>query len=104
MRSLIITIITMAVVTTVTTAIPQFSALSGNRCTNCHISPSGGGIRNELGWYSWYDVGMVPRNSPLLSWMYELDKENTFFDGLLTLGMDARIQSTRSFSSPDAQR
>jgi hypothetical protein len=36
--------------------------------------------------------------------MYELDKENTFFDGLLTLGMDARIQSTRSFSSPDAQR
>ncbi len=104
MRSLIITILTMAVVTTVTTAIPQFSALSGNRCTNCHISPSGGGIRNELGWYSWYDVGMVPRNSPLLSWMYELDKENTFFDGLLTLGMDARIQSTRSFSSPDAQR
>ncbi|MBU3699475.1 MAG: hypothetical protein FGM33_05610 [Candidatus Kapabacteria bacterium] len=104
MQLLITSILAMAVVTTVTTAIPQFSALSGNRCTNCHIAPSGGGIRNDLGWYSWYDVGMIPRDSSFLSWMYELDKENTFFDGLLTLGMDARIQSTRSFSSADAKR
>jgi hypothetical protein len=36
--------------------------------------------------------------------MYAIDKENTFFDGMLTLGMDARVQSTRSFTSPQATR
>ena len=85
-------------------AIPQFSALTGNRCSNCHVAPSGGGVRNDLGWYSWYDVGLISRDSSFLSGLYELDKENTFFDGMLTLGMDARVQSTRSFTSPDAKR
>ncbi len=85
-------------------AIPQFSALTGNRCSNCHVAPSGGGIRNDLGWYSWYDVGLISRDSSFLSGLYELDKENTFFNGMLTLGMDARVQSTRSFTSPEATR
>lgn len=85
-------------------AIPQFSALTGNRCSNCHVAPSGGGIRNDLGWYSWYDVGLISRDSSFLSGLYELDKENTFFNGMLTLGMDARVQSTRSFTSPEAKR
>lgn len=85
-------------------AIPQFSALTGNRCSNCHVAPSGGGIRNDLGWYSWYDVGLISRDSSFLAPMYAIDKENTFFDGMLTLGMDARVQSTRSFTSPEAKR
>jgi hypothetical protein len=85
-------------------AIPQFSAISGNRCSNCHVAPSGGGVRNDLGWYSWYDVGLISRDSSFLAPMYAIDKENTFFDGMLTLGMDARVQSTRSFTSPQATR
>ncbi len=85
-------------------AIPQFSALSGNRCSNCHVAPSGGGVRNDLGWYSWYDVGLISRDSSFLAPMYAIDKENTFFDGMLTLGMDARVQSTRSFTSPQSTR
>jgi hypothetical protein len=78
-------------------AIPQFSALTGNRCVNCHVSPTGGGLRNELGWYSYYDVSMVPRKSSLISWAYPEDESNQFFDGLLTVGMDVRVQNTRSF-------
>ncbi len=78
-------------------AIPQFSALTGNRCVNCHVSPTGGGLRNELGWYSWYDVSMVPRKSSLISWAYPEDESNQFFDGLLTVGMDVRVQNTRQF-------
>lgn len=78
-------------------AIPQFSALTGNRCVNCHVSPTGGGLRNELGWYSWYDVSMVPRKSSLISWAYPEDESNQFFDGLLTVGMDIRVQNTRQF-------
>lgn len=85
-------------------ATPQLSLLTGNRCSNCHVAPSGGGLRSELGWYSWYDVGMISRNSELVRWLYPEDESNTFFDGLVTLGMDARIQSTRSFSSPSASR
>ncbi|MBC8125006.1 MAG: hypothetical protein H7X70_04670 [Candidatus Kapabacteria bacterium] len=78
-------------------AIPQFSALTGNRCSNCHVNTSGGGIRNDLGWYSWYDVGIIPRDAAALKWMYDADSSNQFFDGKLTLGMDLRAQSARGF-------
>lgn len=85
-------------------SIPQFSAISGNRCINCHVASSGGGVRNDLGWYSWYDVGLVPRTNDLFSWFYDKDSSNQFFDGKLILGMDTRIQSTRSFVSESAAR
>lgn len=86
------------------TAIPQFSALSGNRCSNCHIAPHGGGLRSDLGWYSYNDVGLIGRDNPAVKWLYDADEENTFFGGLLSLGMDLRIQNTRSFSSDTAPR
>jgi hypothetical protein len=100
----LITILLAGIASVTAMAIPQFSAISGNRCSNCHVAPSGGGIRNDLGWYSWYDVGLISRDSSFLAPMYAIDKENTFFDGMLTLGMDARVQSTRSFTSPQATR
>ncbi|MFN4985937.1 MAG: hypothetical protein ACK5BQ_03770 [Ignavibacteria bacterium] len=101
----LLTIIAVALVTSATAfSIPQFSAISGNRCINCHIAPSGGGIRNDLGWYSWYDVGAVPRSNALFDWFYDRDSSNQFFDGKVILGMDTRIQSTRSFASEAAPR
>jgi hypothetical protein len=100
----LITILLAGIASVTAMAIPQFSAISGNRCSNCHVAPSGGGVRNDLGWYSWYDVGLISRDSSFLAPMYAIDKENTFFDGMLTLGMDARVQSTRSFTSPQATR
>lgn len=85
-------------------SIPQFSALSGNRCSNCHVAPHGGGLRSDLGWYSYNDVGLIGRDNPAVKWLYDLDNENTFFGGLLSLGMDLRIQNTRSFFSDSARR
>lgn len=88
----------------VATALPQFSLLSGNRCSNCHVAPSGGGLRNELGWYSWYDVGVIGRDSTIFSWMYPPDQSNEYLDGALLLGTDVRIQTARSFTDSAAQR
>ena len=85
-------------------AIPQFSALSGNRCSNCHVATHGGGLRSETGWYSYYDVGLISRENSAVKWLYDLDESNTYLDGMLTAGMDFRIQNTRSFSSAEAKR
>lgn len=86
------------------TAIPQFSALSGNRCSNCHVAPHGGGLRSETGWYSYYDVGLISRENSAVKWLYDLDESNSYLGGMLTAGMDFRVQNTRSFSSDDAKR
>ena len=104
LRQLVLTILLLVLGATASEATPQFSLLTGNRCVNCHVAPSGGGLRNDLGWYSYYDVGMIERDNPMVSWMYSEDESNTFLDGKLTLGMDLRVQSTRSFASPDAER
>jgi len=79
-------------------AIPQFSALTGNRCSNCHVNPSGGGLRNDLGWYSWNDVSIVPRNAPAIDWLYKGDESNRFANGMLSFGMDLRVMNARSFT------
>lgn len=90
---------------TTTTALPQFSLLTGNRCLTCHITTQGGGIRGELGWYASKDVGMLkPKEIPILRELYGLDGEsNSFLDNTLTLGLDLRGQYTRSPRSADAQ-
>lgn len=100
LASVILTIVT----STTAFAIPQYSLLSGNRCSACHIAPAGGGLRSELGWYSWNDVSMIPRDAQPLKAIFAGDDSNTFFDGLLTLGMDMRLQNTRSFYSDSAVR
>lgn len=85
-------------------ALPQFALLSGNRCSNCHVAPAGGGARSDLGWYAWQDVSIVPRTSSALAWAYDGDESNAFFDDKLLLGLDARVQSTRSAFSTSAPR
>ena len=30
-------------------AIPRFAARNGNECIQCHVSPTGGGVRNAYG-------------------------------------------------------
>jgi hypothetical protein len=85
-------------------AIPQFSLLTGNRCINCHVNTQGSGLRNELGWYVSHDTRMIkPADVPLLKMLYALDGEsNSYFDGLLTLGIDARFQLAGSSRNQDA--
>ncbi len=97
-------IIALFATVAVTSALPQFSLLSGNRCSNCHVAPSGGGLRTELGWYAWYDVGVIPRDSTIFSWMYPEDQSNEYLDGALLLGTDIRVQTARSFTDSAAKR
>lgn len=86
-------------------ALPQFFLLTGNRCINCHVQAQGGGLRNELGWYSYSDVSLIDPEILGLARIFDLISEtNSPFDGLLTLGFDFRLQSARKHNSPDAQR
>ena len=83
-------------------ALPQFALLSGNRCSNCHVSPAGGGLRTEMGWYTMHDVGLIKREA--LPFLYPDDQSNTILDEQVIFGADARLQSTRSFYDSNASR
>ncbi len=85
-------------------ALPKFSLLTGNRCSSCHVSVAGGGQRTDLGWYSYSDVSLIPREGSFISGLYAADTSNTFFNGMLMLGLDMRVQTTRSMYVPDAPR
>ncbi len=67
-------------------AVPRFSVTAGSPCTTCHVNPTGGGLRNSIGFESMDDVGFVKYPVPL---------HNALFDDLLTLGADVRIQMVR---------
>lgn len=83
-------------------ALPQFSLLSGTRCSSCHVSPGGGGLRTETGWYAMHDVGVVPREA--IPALYPESQDNQVFDGAVTFGTDMRLQITRSFADSAASR
>ena len=85
-------------------ALPQFALMTGNKCISCHNQSHGGGLRNELGAYSYADVALINPESIGLSSLFSPFEENTFFDGKLTLGADARFQTVRGHSSPEAVR
>ncbi|MDZ4745009.1 MAG: hypothetical protein SGJ05_03290 [bacterium] len=85
-------------------ALPKFSLLNGSRCSGCHVNVAGGGQRNDLGWYSYSDVSIIPREGSFISGLYASDTTNAFFDNKLFVGLDVRAQSTRSFFAPDAPR
>ncbi len=84
-------------------AIPQFSLITGNRCTNCHFTAQGGGGRNELGWYSGKDMKLLRGSAIGLPVLDDMET-NTLADGKLTIGGDVRLQAVRSPRSADAPR
>lgn len=52
MRSILIAVAAVATLTALSgraAAVPRFAARNGNECIQCHISPTGGGIRNSYG-------------------------------------------------------
>ncbi|MFU8803911.1 MAG: hypothetical protein ACNA8W_08900 [Bradymonadaceae bacterium] len=79
-------------------ALPRMSIMSGAPCATCHVSPQGGGMRNEIGWgvssmlgaVEYDDIGMGFMTAPL---------SNEVIDELLSIGLDARIQVAR-FGAP----
>lgn len=85
-------------------ALPQFTVLTGNKCISCHIQSHGGGLRSDLGAYSYMDVALVKPESIGLGSLFSPFEENTFFDGKLTVGADARFQTVRAHSPDTAVR
>lgn len=77
-------------------ALPQFSLLTGNRCINCHVNVQGGGLRNDLGWYSMSDVGLLQYEQIGLGVLKPVLSTNTFLNDRLTVGIDFRLQGARS--------
>lgn len=104
MKTILIVAAALVVAATSVTATPQIALLSGSRCSNCHVAASGGGQRTHLGWYTMHDVGLISRESPLVSWLYSDYDDDQVLDGELLFGTDIRIQNTRSFASSEATR
>lgn len=85
-------------------ALPQFSLLTGNRCINCHINVQGGGLRNDLGWYTMESVGILQYKDIGLGALRPVFSTNTFAGDRLTLGIDFRLQSSRSLRDTSSER
>ena len=87
-------------------SLPQFSLITGNKCQSCHINTQGGGLRNDLGWYSWNEQSLINPSSVGLGWLYgENNTCNTFLDdNILTIGTDLRLQSARGHATDEAKR
>lgn len=84
-------------------AVPRFSLLSGTRCSACHYNPQGSGPRNELGWSTMNQVGMIPPSALGLDSLYSAES-NLLFDGLVTLGLDLRLQMAKIGRPPTMKR
>ena len=83
-------------------ALPQFSLISGNRCSSCHINQQGGGGRNDLGWYSYRDIGAIEPKEGLMADFWALqDTIRSIVGSKTNVGFDIRFQYIRS-RNPDA--
>lgn len=94
-----------------TIAIPRFSLLTGTKCSACHFNPQGSGIRTEMGWSMMNQTGLWQWKRPTTlaqdtSDLGLLDGSNepasteigtnTWFDGKVIPGFDARGQIAKS--------
>jgi hypothetical protein len=87
------------------TATPQLALWTGNRCSACHISNQGGGMRSDFGWNFAKESSIFSIHDKGLKAIYSIDKEKySYFDKLFAWGLDFRYQSTRSNKTDDAVR
>jgi hypothetical protein len=75
-------------------AVPRMSLTAGSPCATCHVSPSGGGLRNEIGWSSMSHSGALTFDQIGLDFLHD-QKSNALFDGKVLLGFDMRLQYVR---------
>lgn len=71
-------------------AVPRMSVTAGSPCITCHVNPTGGGLRNEIGFGS-MDAGSLLEFGHFA--------HNALFDDLVSVGMDVRVQAVR-FGGP----
>ncbi len=87
------------------TATPQLALWTGNRCSACHISNQGGGMRKDFGWKFSKESSIFSIYDEPLATIYSIDKKNySYFDSLFAWGLDFRYQSSRSNKTDDAVR
>lgn len=85
------------------TALPRFSLLTGTRCSACHFNPQGSGLRTDLGWSTMNRVGLFDPDSIGLGFLSP-GETNSFWDGLMTLGFDVRMQVAKLGRPPNDRR
>ncbi len=71
-----------------TSALPRFALRMGAQCSDCHVDPTGGGMRNKGGWH--YGLRVLPLYSPR-----ERDQNLTMDDLIgknIQFGFDYRTQ------------
>lgn len=70
-------------------AVPRMSLTASTPCSACHVNIQGGGMRTDIGWGSMaYSGAYVPA-------VFEEQETNTFFDSMVAVGGDVRIQMAR---------
>lgn len=70
-------------------ALPRMTLTAGSRCSNCHVNPQGGGLRNDMGFYALAQSGMVTWDKVGWQKFHDLS-DNQAMDGRLTYGFDYR--------------
>lgn len=84
-------------------ALPRFSLLYGTRCSGCHHSPQGGGIRNPLGYSVMSEVSAFTPDSISLAWLRGESRLDPF-DGVVEFGLDMRLQVAKLGRPPNDER
>lgn len=82
-----------------TVSLPRFALQSGLACSSCHVSMSGGLLRNEGGWYSSKKDGIFDPGKSFLAPIYA-GEDNTLLGKNLIWGFDVRNQIAKRPSPP----
>lgn len=73
---------------------PRMSLVAGTPCIACHVNPTGGGGRTEVGWGSMYRAGALDYGDLGISALHEA-QDNELLDDLVSVGVDFRLQAAR---------
>lgn len=75
-------------------ATPRMSLTAGTPCIACHVNPTGGGGRTEVGWGAMSRVGAVTWSDLGVDSLHEAES-NGWADGRIAVGLDFRLQAAR---------
>ncbi len=86
-------------------SIPEYSLFTGNKCRNCHISPSGGGFRNLFGRQIAALNSTFSPSSIGLEDLYKLlDNDSYYIEDVAAVGAEVRYFSFRPHNFEKAER
>ncbi len=87
MKRLWVLLVLLSIFTVSSFSLPRFSSRSNYACRNCHVNPTGGGMRLPFG------VTFGREELPIKSWQEEFNLEdfNTTLTNFLSYGLDFRL-------------